>query len=198
MRGVEQIAWFYDAFMTLVEGTGFKRWRAWLVRGVRGRVLEVGCGTGRNLPLYEPGSGVVALEPDRQMLRAARKRAPHTTFVLGDAENLPFRGDAFDTVVSALVFCTVPDPLRGLAEVRRVLQPDGELRMIEHVRSDSPFVARLQDLGQPAWTFIAGGCHPNRNTEANVEAAGFRIDRETRRARKSMRRFVARPMADSG
>ena len=193
MRGVEQIAWFYDAFMTLVEWTGLKRWRAWLVAGVRGRVLEVGCGTGRNLPLYAPGTRVVALELDRHVLRAARRRAAHIPLVLGDAEALPFRDREFDTVVSGLVFCTVRDPMRGLAEVRRVLRPDGELRMIEHVRSASPLLGRLQDLGQPAWTWVAGGCHPNRNTEANVEASGFLIDPVTRRAQKSMRRFVARP-----
>jgi hypothetical protein len=78
--------------------------------------------------------------------------------------------------------------------VRRVLTPDGQLRMMEHVRAASALAARLQDLGQPAWTWIAGGCHPNRDTEANVEAAGFRIDPESRLARKSMRRFVARPV----
>jgi len=192
MRGVEQIPWFYDTFMTLIERTGLKRWRAWLVGGVRGRVLEVGCGTGRNLPLYAPGVRVVALEPDRRVLRAAQKRVSQIPLVVGDAEALPFRDGQFDTAVSAFVFCTVRDPLRGLAEVRRVLQPDGELRMIEHVRSTSPLVGRLQDLGQPAWTWIAGGCHPNRDTEANVEAAGFVIDRGTRRASRSMRRFVAR------
>jgi len=198
MRGVEQIAWFYDAFMTAVEWTGFKRWRAWLVGGARGRVLEVGCGTGRNLPLYPPGTPVVALELERHVLRAARRRAARIPLVLGDAQALPFRDGEFDTIVSGLVFCTVRDPLRGLAEVRRVLRRDGELRMIEHVRSTSPLVGRLQDLGQPAWTWIAGGCHPNRNTEANVEAAGFRIDPASRRASRSMRRFVARPIADGG
>jgi len=192
MRGVEQIAWFYDSFMTLIEWTGLKRWRIWLVGGVRGRVLEVGCGTGRNLPLYAPETRVVALELDRHVLRAARRRASHIPLVLGDAETLPFRDGQFDTVVSGLVFCTVRDPMRGLAEVRRVLTADGELRMIEHVRSTSPVVGRLQDLGQPAWTWIAGGCHPNRDTEANVEAAGFVIDRGSRRASRSMRRFLAR------
>jgi len=193
MRGVEQIPWLYDAFMTLVEWTGLKRWRAWLVDGARGRVLEVGCGTGRNLPLYPAGAAVVALELDRHVLDAARRRASHIPLVVGDAESLPFRDRAFDTVVSALVFCTVRDPVRGLLEVRRVLRPDGQLRMIEHVRATSPLGGRCQDAIQPAWTWLAGGCHPNRDTEANVEAAGLSIDLRSRQASKSMRRFVAHP-----
>jgi ubiquinone/menaquinone biosynthesis C-methylase UbiE len=194
MRGVEQIAWIYDAFMTVVEFTGLDRWRRWLVEGAAGATLEVGCGTGRNLPLYPDGQRVVALELDRHVLRAARRRASHVPLVLGSAEDLPFRTGQFDTVVSGLVFCTVRDPQRGLREVRRVLADGGQLRMMEHVRATSPLAARLQDLGQPAWTWIAGGCHPNRDTEATVEAAGFRIDPATRTARKNMRRFVARPL----
>jgi ubiquinone/menaquinone biosynthesis C-methylase UbiE len=195
MRGVEQIAWIYDAFMAVVEWTGLDRWRRWLVDGATGATLEVGCGTGRNLPLYPDGQRVVALELDRHVLKAARKRASHVPLVLGNAEDLPFRTGQFDTVVSGLVFCTVRDPQRGLREVRRVLAAGGQLRMMEHVRATSPFAARLQDLSQPAWTWIAGGCHPNRDTEANVEAAGFLIDPATRTARKSMRRFVARPVS---
>jgi ubiquinone/menaquinone biosynthesis C-methylase UbiE len=194
MRGVEQIPWAYDAFMTVVEWTGLGAWRRWLVDGAGGATLEVGCGTGRNLPLYRDGQRVVALELDRHVLKAARKRASRVPLVLGNAEDLPFRDGQFDTVVSGLVFCTVRDPHKGLAEVRRVIKADGELRMMEHVRATSPWAARLQDLGQPAWTWIAGGCHPNRDTEANVEAAGFQIDPETRLARKSMRRFTARPV----
>jgi ubiquinone/menaquinone biosynthesis C-methylase UbiE len=194
MRGVEQVAWLYDAFMTVVEWTGLGQWRRWLVDGASGATLEVGCGTGRNLPLYRDDQRVVALELDRHVLKAARRRASHVPLIVGNAEHLPFRDGQFDTVVSGLVFCTVRDPHRGLAEVRRVLRPSGQLRMMEHVRATSPLAARLQDLGQPAWTWIAGGCHPNRDTEAHVEAAGFRIDLGTRTARKNMRRFVARPL----
>ena len=192
MRGLEQIPWLYDAFMSVFDWTGLARWRVWLVRGARGRTLEVGCGTGRNLPLYDLTTPVVALELDRHVLRAARRRAGHVPMVVGDAADLPFRDGTFDTVVSGLVFCSVRDAARGLAEVRRVLRPHGEFRLMEHVRSTSAVGAAVQDAIQPAWTWIAGGCHPNRDTEAAVEAAGFRIDRGTFRARNSMRRFVAR------
>jgi len=195
MRGFEQVAWIYDAFMTVFEWTGLDRWRGWLVQGARGLTLEVGCGTGRNLPLYSTGLRVIALEIDRHMLAAARRRAAHVPLVIGRAEALPFRDGQFDTVVSGLVFCSVRDPHAGLREVRRVLMSTGELRMMEHVRSTSPLGARFQDLYQPVWTVMAGGCHPNRDTEATVVSAGFVIDQSTHRARNTMRRFAARPVA---
>jgi len=193
VRGLENYPWFYDACCALMERSGLARWRDWLVHGARGRTLEVGCGTGRNLHRYRPGTALVAIEPDARMIRAARRRAPDATLVRASAEALPFRAGAFDTVVSSLVFCTVPDAGRGLGEVRRVLGPEGRLRMVEHVRSATPWRARLQDLIQPAWTWFAGGCHPNRRTEEAVERAGFTIEPEGRRARGTMRRFSARP-----
>ena len=192
MRGVEQIPWLYDAILWLAEATGMRRWREKLAAGARGRVLDVGCGTGRNLPLFPAGAKVVGLDPARDSLRRARRRAPGVALVRASAEALPFRDGAFDTVVSGLVFCSVPDPARGLSEVKRVLAPGGELRMLEHVRSTSRLGARWQDLIQPLWTWVAGGCHPNRDTEANVQAAGFEIDPAERRARKNLRRFSAR------
>jgi ubiquinone/menaquinone biosynthesis C-methylase UbiE len=111
--------------------------------------------------------------------------------VRASAEALPFREGAFDTVVSSLVFCSVPRPEVGLAEVKRVLAPAGTLRMIEHVRSETTVGGAFDDLIQPVWTKVAGGCHPNRRTEATVEAAGFELSE--RRANGSMRRFVATP-----
>jgi SAM-dependent methyltransferase len=192
VRGLEQIPWLYDAFGSLQDRMGLARWRRWLAGGARGRVLEVGCGTGRNLPHYGPGARVVGVDPALDVLRAARRRAPGVPLVVASAEALPFRDGAFDTVVSGLVFCSVADPARGLAEVRRALAPGGSLRMMEHVRSRSPLAARLQDLAQPAWTRFAGGCHPNRDTERAVEAAGFAIEEEGRRERGALRRFSAR------
>jgi len=194
MRGVEQIPWLYDGYMRLIEWMGLGRWRRWLAGGASGRVLDVGTGTGRNLPHYPEGTEVVALEPDLGMLATARRRLNGSgceCLVVGDAMAMPFRDATFDTAVSGLVFCSVPDPVKGLGEVRRVLRPAGTLRMLEHVRHEKRWIARLQDLIQPAWTPIAGGCHPNRDTEANVEAAGFTIDQTTRRANGTLRRFVA-------
>lgn len=195
MRGVEQIPWLYDAICAMYERLGLGRWRRWLVGGASGRVLDVGCGTGRNLALLPRGVVAVGLDPSWDAVQRARGRAPQVPLVLGRAEALPFRDAAFDTVLSGLVFCTVPDAQRGLDEVRRVLAPHGQLRMLEHVRSTRPWKARFQDRVQPIWTRLAGGCHPNRDTERAVESSGFRIDLETRRARDEMRRFVARPRA---
>jgi ubiquinone/menaquinone biosynthesis C-methylase UbiE len=110
-------------------------------------------------------------------------------------EQMPFRDATFDTVVSGLVFCSVEDVPRGLAEVKSVLKPGGVLRMLDHVRAASPVAARLQDLTQPVWTWFTGGCHPNRDTEAAVSAAGFAVDLATHGAQGDMRRFEARPAA---
>ncbi len=192
MRGVDQIPWLYDALLSATEWRGLARWRGWLAGGAHGRTLDLGCGTGRNLPLYSPGTRAVGVDPLSQPLQRARRRASGVPLVRGRAEALPFKDGAFDTVVSGLVLCSVSDPALALAEVRRVLAPHGALRTLEHVRSRSRFWGRVQDLLQPAWTWVAGGCHPNRDTERGVEAAGFAIDPDGRRERGTMRRFQAR------
>jgi ubiquinone/menaquinone biosynthesis C-methylase UbiE len=193
VRGVEQIPWLYDAACAVSEWTGLARWRRWLVEGARGRTLDLGCGTGRNLSLYRPEARVIGVDPAGPVLGRARRRAPGVPLVQGSAEALPFRSGVFDTVVSGLVFCSVPDAARGLAEVRRVLRPGGRLRMLEHVRSTRPWKGRVQDAIQPGWTWVMGGCRPNRETERTVEAAGFVIEAEGRRAKGDMRRFAAGP-----
>jgi len=191
MRGLEQIPWLYDAGMALAERGWLARWRDWLVGGARGRVLEIGCGTGRNLPHYPAGSRVVGVDPHWQNLERARRRAPGIPLVQARAEALPFRDGAFDTVVSSLVLCSVDDLAAALAELRRVLAPGGALRAVEHVRADGGWRARLQDAVQPAWTVVSGGCRPNRDTEAAVQAAGFGIADEGSRSRGLFRRFSA-------
>ena len=190
MKGVEHVPWAYDAFMSLVEPFGLGRWRRRLLGRTSGRTLEVGCGTGRNLPLYPAAARVVALDPDLGVLFAARRRWAGP-LVVASAEALPFGAGAFDHVVSSLVLCSVRDPQRALSEIGRALVRRGRLHMMEHVRHPRPLLARLQDLLQPGWTWLSGGCHPNRDTEVAVEAAGFSIDPETRRARGVMRLFTA-------
>ncbi len=190
MRGIEQIPWLYDALMVLAPG--LERWRGELVADARGRVLEVGCGTGRGLPDYAPDVDLFALEPNFSSLHRAHRRRHDARLVCASAEAVPFADDSFDCVVSSLVFCSVPDADRGLRELKRVLRPNGRLLMLEHVQARSPFWSRVLDGIQPAWTTVTGGCHPNRDTVAAVERAGFVIDAASFRSRGLVRRFVAR------
>jgi len=192
MRGIEHIPWAYDLFMEVVERFGLRGWRQQLVGEAGGRVLDLGCGTGRNLRLFDSESQVTGLELDLGLLAAARRRAPDLPLVVGRAEALPFRSRSFDTVVSSLVFCSVADPRRGLEETARILERHGQLRMLEHVRSNHRLLGWLQDVFQPAWTWLAGGCHPNRQTETTVQEAGFVIERSVALGRTTVRCFVAR------
>ena len=193
MRGAEQIPWLYDASMALLEHTGLGPWRRWLAEGARGLTLDLGCGTGRNLPLLPAGVRAVGVDPCRESLARARRRAPAALLVQARAEQLPFRPGTFETVLSGLVLCSVTDPGFAVSEIRRVLASGGVLRALEHVRSPVHWKARLQDWTQPAWTAFSGGCHPNRTTERTVESSGMIIDPASLRARDTMRRFEARP-----
>jgi ubiquinone/menaquinone biosynthesis C-methylase UbiE len=192
VRGLERIPWLYDAGMALLERGGLGRWRAWLARGASGRTLDLGTGTGRDLPLYPPGVAAVAIDPWAENLARARRRAGGIPLVRARAEALPFRDGAFDTVVCGLVLCSVDDPALALAEARRVLRPGGALRLVEHVRSEG-LAGALQDAAQPAWTRVTGGCRPNRETVRAVERAGFAVEPGSLRARGALRRLVARP-----
>ncbi|MEO3755572.1 class I SAM-dependent methyltransferase [Streptomyces sp. B6B3] len=152
-----------------------------LLEGLRGRVLEVGAGQGRNFPHY-PGTvtEVVAVEPEetlRSFARRAAERAPvPVTVRAGHAGELPAEPETFDAVVFSLVLCTVDDPRAALAEAARVLRPGGQLRFYEHVRSTRRWAALLEDAVTPLWRRAAGGCHPNRDTPATVRAAGFTVE----------------------
>jgi ubiquinone/menaquinone biosynthesis C-methylase UbiE len=145
-----------------------------LLANARGRVLEIGVGTGLSFPHYPPDVELVGVEPSEPMLRRARARAEEfgrqVTLVEATAEAIPFDDESFDTVVSLAVLCTVDDPRRAVAEVRRVLRPGGQLLFLEHVRSHDPKRAGWQDRLERPWGWIAGGCHPNRPTLTTIEA----------------------------
>jgi ubiquinone/menaquinone biosynthesis C-methylase UbiE len=141
-------------------------------------VLEIGAGTGANFRYYQAAQRVVATEPDPFMLRRAaqRARAARCPIRLCQcyAEALPFPDRAFDTVVSTLVLCSVVDPARSLAEIKRVLRPSGTFRFIEHVRGHG-MLGWVQDSVTPVWRRVGAGCHPNRRTAESIAAAGFAI-----------------------
>ncbi|MBK1705092.1 class I SAM-dependent methyltransferase [Halochromatium glycolicum] len=191
MRGIEQIPWLYDLSMLLMPG--LQRWRRSLARLARGRVLEVGCGTGQMLPLYPDSVELYGLDPNVDALLRAQRRAPGAKLLCATAEHLPFPDQFFDTLVSSLVFCSVADPDRGLAEIRRVLKPQGRLLMLEHVHAQNHIGRWVLDTLQPPWTRLTGGCHPNRDTETRVEGAGFHIEHACYKASGLMRHFVATP-----
>jgi ubiquinone/menaquinone biosynthesis C-methylase UbiE len=197
MRGVEQVPWLYDALLWVVEKLGFGRLRAALAGRARGRSLDLGCGTGRNLEMMTTGSLVVGLDPSRECLVAARRRAPGIPLLQARAEALPFAARSFDTILSGLVFCSVADVPKALDEAARILRPGGTLQMLEHVRSSRPWLGRIQDRIQPIWTRIVGGCHPNRDTETVIERCGFRIRADSRRvAGDVLRLFEAAPLGE--
>lgn len=169
----------YDAAMWPFERAMLGAWRRRLGARAGGRVLEIGAGTGSQLRWYAPGAVVTALEPDVTMAararpRAARAHAP-VDIVMGSAEELPFATASFDTVVFTFAFCSVADPARVLAEVRRVLVPGGRLLMLEHVHLPWEPGRRLQSRAAPAWAAAAGGCRLDRDTVALVRAAGLQV-----------------------
>jgi ubiquinone/menaquinone biosynthesis C-methylase UbiE len=166
--------WLYDLVMKPLGWLGLDRLRRRLLRDVRGGTLEIGAGTGLNLRHYDQGAfPLIALDVDREGLLRARSRLPRAFLVQASVEALPFRGDTFDTVVSFLVFCCVPHPPAGLEEIRRVLKPDGELRMLEHVRPSGRFLGWLADRLTPIWRHLAAGCHLNRRTAEVLTSAGL-------------------------
>jgi SAM-dependent methyltransferase len=153
-----------------------------LLAGLRGRVLEVGAGNGMNFPHYPPTVGeVVALEPEpylRARAERAARRAPVPVAVRpGVADPLALADGEFDAAVACLVLCTVPEPRRALAELRRVLVPGGELRFLEHVRAEGAGKARLQAGadGSGLWPRLVGGCHCARDTVGAIRAEGFEV-----------------------
>jgi ubiquinone/menaquinone biosynthesis C-methylase UbiE len=151
-----------------------------LLAAADGDVLEVGAGTGFNLPHYPEGVRDVTITDELDgMLRRAASRAEqsgrHATTTRAPVEQLPFADGSFDTVVASFLLCSVADQDRALAEIRRVLKPGGRYLFLEHVRSSDPKVAARQDRWEGVWGVIAMGCHPNRDTLPRIDA-GFAID----------------------
>jgi ubiquinone/menaquinone biosynthesis C-methylase UbiE len=164
-----------DVILQLVPGS----WRRLLWSKVEGgRVLEVGVGTGMNMAYYPPAAAVVAVDPSPSFLTWAANRARKNGKAAGlgvmDVRRLAFADDSFDYAATSFVFCSVPDPIAGLTEVRRVLKPGGRLILLEHVRSDWRPLGWLMDFLNPPWLRLSGD-NINRDTLANVQRAGFRV-----------------------
>ena len=160
----------------------FSAYRGRLLPAARGRVLEIGVGSGLNLPLYpEEVERVIGLDPSSRLLSRARAAArvrasPSIELIEGSAETIPLQNASVDTVVTTWTLCSIPDVEAALDELRRVLAPDGQLLFVEHGRAPDERVTRWQDRLTPLWKRIAGGCHLNRPVCELLEQAGFRVD----------------------
>lgn len=177
-------AW-YGSFMRRIDDRGLRDIRRTLLADARGRVLDIGTGTGSNLRLFPATVDLVLSEPSPNMLRALRRRLSEegrtgVDLIQAGAEGLPFDDASFDCVTSTLVMCTMPDPRAGLVEIARVLKPGGAFLFLEHVRSENPRLARSQDRLERPWRFLADGCHCNRDSLATIEASPLTLQRVQR------------------
>jgi|SRR6187549_416207 len=174
----------YDSFFKSVEEAGLRDMRGELVGQASGRTIDIGAGTGANLDLYPADVELVMAEPDPHMARQLRRKVAEADreaeLVEAGAEALPFEDSSFDTAVFTLVLCTVPDPRAALAEVARILKPGGRMLFLEHVRAESPGLARWQDRLEKPWRFVGDGCHCNRDTVATIDASPLRLERVER------------------
>jgi SAM-dependent methyltransferase len=175
---------FFDLVAAKDEERGQADLRRELLAGLTGRVVEAGPGNGLNFPHYPPGvREVVAVEPEPYLRErageAARAAEADIRVIDGTAEHIPLADGSADAVVVSGVLCSVPDPAAALAEFRRVLGPAGHLRFYEHVRADGAW-GRRQDLADLVWPRLMGGCHPNRDTVAALERAGFTVEHHRR------------------
>jgi SAM-dependent methyltransferase len=191
--GSRIFAALYEPVTARCERRGLAAIRRDLLAHARGRVLEVGAGTGRNVEHYPSGVDVVYTEPDPHMAKRLRARAENV--VTATVEALPFADDSFDTVVSTLVLCTVSDVPAALAEVRRVLVPGGAFLFLEHVRADTgtPLAWWQNRLHRP-WRALAGGCNCNRDVVGFLTANGFAPE-DVRRTSESFMPPLLRPLA---
>jgi SAM-dependent methyltransferase len=182
------------AFLASREGDVERDYRRETLAGLSGRVIEIGSGSGPNFPYYPDAvTELVSVEPEPN-LRAKAIEAAHAsgkpiTVVDAVADRLPFEDGRFDAAVAVLVLCSVPDQAAALAELHRVLRPDGELRFYEHVIGSSRRLATVQRAMAPGLAKVFGGCRADRDTGAAIEAAGFRLE--------SYRRFLRRTVMDA-
>ncbi len=172
------IASVYDVGLWPLELLIFRRLRQQIFPALSGNVLELGVGTGVNLPLYGPQARVMGSDASKEMLGWAARRCVEACVGLAqsDVQRLPFADGSFDAVAASLLFCSVADPARGLGEVRRVLRPGGRLVLLEHTRGNG-VGAWLTDTLHPLWHTWARDCHLNRETARTVSEVGFQVQR---------------------
>jgi len=182
-RRYNRIALAYDLMESIVERSRYSRWRQVLWSKVEGKdILEVGVGTGKNFPYYPENSDVTAIDFSEKMLSRAREKAQKQGLKVHlfqmDVQNLEFEDNTFDTVVASFVFCSVPDPVRGLMEVERVCRPGGKVVLLEHVLSANRILAWVMNLANPLVVRMIGA-NINRRTVENVANSGLKVEKVT-------------------
>ncbi len=166
-------------------GRAFEGQRKRIVPKAQGVVLDLGVGTGLNIPLYDAGrvTKLIGLDPCQSSLNMAQKLADQSNipveFVQGFGEDIPLADSCIDTVVLTYTLCTVQDVSAVLSEVRRVLRPDGEVLFCEHVSAPKPWVSRMQGIVQQPWASLLGGCQLNRRAATALRCAKFRVEADT-------------------
>ena len=171
----------YDLFESPMEMRAFSKYRKKALSLAKGKVLEIGIGTGKNLPYYHEGVEVIGIDFSRGMLEKAEKRKKelgleNVKLLYMDAQNMEFDDNTFDTVVSTFVFCTVPDPIKGLKEAYRVLKPGGTAIFLEHMKSNLRLLNIPLYLMEPFIKTLLG-TSMLRETQKNIEKAGFKIEK---------------------
>ena len=182
-RRYNRVAPIYDFMGSLVERSRYSKWRELLWSKVEGNnILEVGVGTGKNFPHYPPDAEITAVDFSNKMLEHAKDKASKQKVKVHlhqmDVQNLEFPDNTFDTVVASFVFCSVPDPIRGLMEIERVCKPGGKVVLLEHVLSTNRILGWLMNLANPLVVRIVGA-NINRQTAANVMKSGLVVEQVT-------------------
>ena len=193
---------FYDFMSRFMEGKKARIWLTKLWGSIKGQeILEVGAGTGRSFPYYPVGLTITAIDFSDGMLSKARQKAHRLGLSVNlrqmDVQKLEFADDSFDSVVASCVFCSVPDAVLGLQEIRRVIRPGGRLVLLEHVRHDNKFIGKIMDLLNPLFARFSGPAI-NRRTLENVRKAGMDIDTVEDMAMGGILKFIIASPAKNG
>ncbi|MBR9690680.1 class I SAM-dependent methyltransferase [Candidatus Woesearchaeota archaeon] len=200
----DRFAGFYDGMEVLVEKRLFKRLRKSTISKLAGNILEIGVGTGKNLPYYNSKAKVTGIDLSPKMLERAREKSRKLNLKIKllemDAQKLKFKDNTFDYVVGSFVLCSIPGPVKALKEIKRVVKPKGKIIFIEHVLSKHKLIALLEHLHNPITSRLFG-FNMNRDTRKNILSSGIHIETDEQLAFFDVfRRFICKPesMHDKG
>ncbi|MSR86196.1 class I SAM-dependent methyltransferase [Candidatus Woesearchaeota archaeon] len=164
-------SYIYDCTECPCELFSFQKYRKNIISSLGGKVLEVGVGTGKNIPYYNKVD-YTGIDFSKNMLAKAKKKFPKAKLLYGDAQELEFKDNSFDYVITTFVLCSIPDPVKALKEMKRVVKKEGKIIMLEHVRSKNRLIALWQDIHNPITKFLFG-FNINRDTKQNIHKAGL-------------------------